>query len=111
MKLSDIKGDRALDVIADLIEPISNIAQDEVAMELFSKKAVPEGMEAKEFFISRVKESAPQLLKGHKSDIIVIMSAIEGVTPEEYTSSLTMAKVISDVVDLVTDEELLAFLS
>lgn len=28
MKLSDVKGDRVIDVIADVIEPISNIAQD-----------------------------------------------------------------------------------
>ena len=28
MKLSDIKGDRVLDVIADIIDPIANMVQD-----------------------------------------------------------------------------------
>lgn len=33
MKLSDIKGERTLEVIADIINPIANIAEDETASE------------------------------------------------------------------------------
>ena len=35
MKLSDIKGDRVFDVIADLIDPVASIAQDAQAAALF----------------------------------------------------------------------------
>ena len=40
MKLSDIKGERTLDVIAELIDPISNIASDKVAADLFVRRQV-----------------------------------------------------------------------
>lgn len=64
MKLSDIKGDRVLDVIADVIDPIANIAQDRDVNEMFKRKAVPEGMEAHEFFAGRMRKGMPALLKG-----------------------------------------------
>ncbi len=111
MKLSDIKGDRALDVIADLIGPIANIAKDETAKELFSRSAVPEGMTANEYMLQRVTKSLPQLLHEHKADLIAILSTIEGVTAEEYQESLTLAKVITDVTDLMTDDAFAVFLA
>ena len=38
MRLSDIKGDRVFDVIADIIDPIANIASDETASALFKRE-------------------------------------------------------------------------
>lgn len=111
MKLSDVKGDRTLDVIADLIEPISNVAQDKDVSEMFKRQAVPEGMEAREFFAARMRKGMPALLKGHKDDVIAILATIEGVSPDEYTKSLNLAKIIKDFMELVTDEVFLGFLS
>lgn len=111
MKLSDVKGDRTLDVIADLIDPIANIAQDKDIAKMFKREKVPEGMEAREFFASRMRKSMPALLKGHKDDIISILATIEGVSPEQYTKSLNLAKIITDFMELVTDEVFLSFLS
>lgn len=111
MKLSDIKGDRVLDVIADIIDPIANIVQDKDVAAMFKREAVPEGMEAREFFAARMRKSVPALLKGHKSDIIAIMAAIEGVTPEQYAASLDFPKLFTDVMELVTDDAFLNFLS
>lgn len=111
MKLSDVKGDRTLDVIADLIEPISNIAQDKDVSEMFKRQAVPEGMEAREFFAARMCKGMPVLLKGHKDDIIAILATIEGMSPDEYAASLNLAKIIKDFMELVTDEAFIGFLS
>lgn len=111
MKLSDVKGDRVLDVIADLIDPIANIAQDKDVAEMFKRKAVPEGMEAREFFAARMRKGVPVLLKGHKQDVIAILAAIEGVTPEEYTDMLDLAKLFTDTMELLTDEAFIGFLS
>lgn len=111
MKLSDIKGDRVLDVIADIIDPIANIAQDKDVAEMFKRKAVPEGMEAREFFAARMRNGMPALLKGHKHDIIAILAAIEGVTPEEYTDTLNLTKLFTDAMELMTDEAFISFLS
>lgn len=111
MKLSDIKGDRVLDVIADIIDPIADMVQDKDVAAMFERKAVPEGMEAREFFAERMRKGMPVLLKGHKADIIAIMAAIDGVTPEQYVESLDFPKLFTDVMELVTDNALLDFLS
>lgn len=111
MKLSDIKGDRVLDVIADIIDPIANMVQDKDVAAMFERKAVPEGMEARDFFAKRMCKGLPVLLKSHKADIIAIMAAIEGVTPEQYAESLDFTKLFTDVMELVTDNAFLDFLS
>lgn len=111
MKLSDIKGDRVLDVIADIIDPIANMVQDKDVAAMFKREAVPEGMDARDFFAKRMRKGMPVLLKGHKADIIAVMAAIEGVTPEQYAESLDFPKLFTDVMELVTDDGFLDFLS
>nr|DAG17641.1 MAG TPA: hypothetical protein [Caudoviricetes sp.] len=111
MKLSDIKGDRVLDVIADIIDPIANMVQDKDVAAMFKREAVPEGMKARDFFAKRMRKGLPVLLKGHKADIIAIMAAIEGVTPEQYAESLDLPKLFTDVIELMTDDVFLDFLS
>lgn len=111
MKLSDIKGDRVLDVIADIIDPIANMVQDKDVAAMFKREAVPDSMEARDFFAKRMCKGLPVLLKSHKADIIAIMAAIEGVTPEQYAASLDFPKLFTDVMELVTDNAFLNFLS
>lgn len=111
MKLSDIKGDRVLDVIADIIDPIANMVQDKDIAAMFKREAVPDGMEARDFFAGRMRNGLPVLLKRHKADIVAIMAAIEGVTPEQYAASLDFPKLFTDVMELVTDNAFLNFLS
>lgn len=111
MKLSDIKGDRVFDVIADIIDPIANMVQDKDVAAMFKREAVPDGMEARDFFAKRMCKGLPVLLKSHKADIIAIMAAIEGVTPEQYAASLDFPKLFTDVMELVTDDAFLDFLS
>lgn len=104
MKLSDVKGERTLEVIADIIDPIANIAEDEAASAMFKREKLPDGMTAKKFLMKRVRKSLPVLLKGHKADIIAILSAIEGVSAEEYAGALNLVKLVKDCTDLLTDE-------
>ena len=104
MRLSDIKGDRVFDVIADIIDPIANIASDETASALFKREKLPEGMTAKAFLLERARKAVPALLKGHKSDIITVLATIEGVSADDYRASLTLAKLMKDTAELMTDE-------
>ena len=104
MKLSDIKGERTLEVIADIIDPIANIAEDEESSALFKREKLPDGLTAKKFLLQRARKAVPSLLKGHKGDIISILSTIEGITKEEYTASLNLVKLAKDAIDLLTDE-------
>lgn len=111
MRLSDIRGDRTLDVIADIIDPIANIAEDPEAAELFTKKPLPAGMTPRKFLLQRARASVPALLKGHKEDVITILSTIEGTDPEQYAGELNLAKLFKDCVELLTDEAFTAFFS
>lgn len=104
MRLSDIKGERTLDVLADIIEPIANIAEDENAAKLFKREKLPKGMSAKKYLLDRAKKSAPALLNSHKSDIIAIFAAIEGTSAEDYAESLNPIKLINDLVELLSDK-------
>ena len=104
MRLSDIKGECTLDVIAEIIEPIINIATDDVAAAMFKREKLPEGETAKGFLLNRAKKSLPQLLKNHKSDIISILASIEGTSAAEYSEKLNLVKLTKDFIDLMTDE-------
>ena len=105
MRLSDIKGDRVFDVIADIVDPIANIASDETASALFKREKLPEGMTAKAFLLERARKAIPALLKGHKSDIITVLATIEGISADDYRASLTLAKLIQDTAKLLIDED------
>lgn len=104
MKLSEVKGERTFDVIADIIEPISNIAADKEAAELFTRKQLPEGVSKEAFVMNRLKKSMPVLLKNHKSDLISILAAIEAVTPDLYEKELNLVKLTQDVTELLNDD-------
>lgn len=105
MKLSEIKGERTLDVIAELIAPIANIAADKEVAAIFKREKAPEGVNPREFAVKRLKNGVPSLLKSHKQDVIAILASIEGTTPAEYTDSMNLAKLAKDCFDLITDEE------
>lgn len=104
MRLSDIQGERVFDVIADIIDPIANIAEDEQASAMFKRERLPEGMTAKAFLIQRARKSLPALFKGHKGDIIAILAAIGGVSEEQYKRELNPIKLMRDATELLTDE-------
>ena len=105
MRLSDIQGERVFDVIADIVDPIANIAEDDAASAMFSREKLPEGMTAKEFMTQRARKALPALLKVHKGDIIAILASIEGVSAESYKGSLNIVKLMRDATELLTDED------
>ena len=104
MRLSDIQGERVFDVIADIIDPIANIAEDDTASALFKREKLPEGMTSKEFVTQRARKALPALLKGHKGDIIAILASIEGVSAESYKGALNLVKLMRDATELLTDD-------
>ena len=104
MRLSDIQGERVFDVIADIIDPIANIAEDDAASAMFKREKLPEGMTAKEFMTQRARKALPALLKGHKGDIIAILASIDGVSVESYKGDLNLVKLMRDTTELLTDE-------
>lgn len=109
MKLSDIRGERVFEVVADIIDPIVSIAEDKDAAELFKPKEKPEGMDNWSFFLSRLKTSLPSLMRAHKDELATIMAVMNDVSREEYVKDLTLIKLIADVTELVTDRSFSSF--
>lgn len=109
MKLSDVKGEACLDVLADITAPVIALAQDEDVKALFSAKDCPDGMSPYEYATERVKKGLPKLVKSHKAEFIEILAALDGKAPEEYRDGLTLAKLMADLVELLTDEDFGSF--
>lgn len=70
MKLSEIKGEQALDVLADMLEPAARIISDDEI-----EKAYKSGQRLKAVRIA---------IKNHKRDVIEILAATEGEDPNTY---------------------------
>lgn len=115
MKLSQIKGTDAIDVLARIIQPIANIALDKASFDAIKLKPVDkEGKSAEEIralAMVRVREAIPAMLDTHRDDICEIIAAINGKSREEYVAELTFAKLFKDCMDVLTDKELLSFFS
>lgn len=115
MKLSQIKGTDAIDVLARIIQPIANIALDKESFDAIKLKVVDkDGKSAEEIralAMMRVREAIPAMLGKHRDDICEIIAAINGKSRDEYVAELTFAKLLKDCMDVLTDEELLSFFS
>ena len=90
MKLSEIKGERALEVIADLLDPMAEIMTDrEIASFLQDGKAP----------IMAIKLS----MKNHKRAVLEILAALDGEDPATYAPSLL--EIPKRLLDLLNDPE------
>lgn len=108
MRLSDIRGERVLDVIAELVEPVASIAQDSKVRDGLTAKQT-DGATAQEQLLNRIVQLVPYLLKEHKHDLLRILAALEGVTVEQYAESLTLGKLVADVTEALTDDAFTSF--
>ena len=105
MKLSNIKGEKVLDMIADLIDPICAIAQTDIAKEVFNKEKPPKGMSVKEYALVKMRRCIPKLLRVNKKEIVAILAIVSEMTPEEYAAQMTPVQLVKDVTELLNDED------
>lgn len=106
MKLSDIKGEKALDIMADAMELAEVAAKDDRLKALVDELRETERDDMWMVFCKHV----PPILRDHayKDRIISILAAASGVTVEEYAED---GPVLADLFELVTsDSESLGFL-
>lgn len=88
MKLSDFKGEKAIEVFADLLEPVSEIVKDSEIRNMFEKENV-----------SHI-EVIKKLLKGHSKEVIKILAILEDKNPEEYEVNLvTLPKILLEILN------------
>lgn len=85
-KLSDIKGEESIDVLAEILVPIVDIANDEEVRSAMEKN---------------VAACASVALKKHKGEIIDILTVIDGRSKEEMLEELDMLTLPTMLIEIL----------
>lgn len=88
MRLSDIKDERALDVLADIIEPAADILSDEEVKTMY-RSGQP------------MLRLAAYIIRNHKKSIIEIMACLDGEDPKDY--SFNLVTLPQRILELIND--------
>lgn len=92
MKLSEIRGEQALDVLADLIEPATEIMADkQFAMLLRNNMIV---------------KAVAYVIRNHKKAVLSMMATLDGEPVETYNPSLFALP--KKVLEIFNDPEMVA---
>lgn len=94
MRLSDFKDEKAIEVIADLIDPISVIAQE--------VKKVRASKSGSQLTVAQVVGIS---LKKCKKEAIQMFAILNDIPPEEY--HCTGATIMSDMIQMFSDPQLM----
>ncbi len=89
MKLSEYKGEAALDILADLIGPVGEIMSDKEIGKVFKE--------------NRFK-AIGLAIKNHKKAVIQILATMDGVPAEEYKCNVFTLPV--KILELLNDPDL-----
>lgn len=92
MKLSEIKGEAAIEVIAQIIEPATEIMTDKEFVSVARQKNIP--------------KAASIALANHKRAVLTILAALDGEDPATYNPSLL--SIPAKLLELFNDPELMS---
>lgn len=87
-KLSEIKGEEAIDVLAEIIVPITAIVNDD---------------EVQAGFKENVAKCVSIALKKHKSEVIEILASINGKSVEETLEEIDILSLPSYIIDALNE--------
>lgn len=95
-KLQDVKGEEALDVLADVLEYAVKLVQNDTIREILNKKGF------------RDVEAIKVLIKEGKHEIIQIMAVIDGKPYNEFLDNLDLLTLPVMLYETFNDEALQA---
>lgn len=98
MKISEFKGEKAIDFIGDIIEPASKIFSDDVVRSLFT----PEKNSEKKTKAAVTKH----ICKEYSTEVVEILAAMNEVSPEEYNGN--PIAVFAQVFEILNDPDLMS---
>lgn len=93
MKLSDFKGEEALDVLADIIEPLTIMMSSKEVQALSKKKG------------TKTIDYIKPIIKNNKKELIQILARLNNQTVDEYTAELSLITLPKQVLELISDPE------
>lgn len=92
-RLSDFKGEESLEVLADIMIPLSVILADPDLKDLGEDKK------------KTVAQIIQPMIKKHKKELIQILARLNEQSEEEYKASMSLLTLPKDVLTLVNDPE------
>ena len=95
MKLSDFKGEEAIEVMAEIIEPLAMILADKEIQTLAKQEKKP----------APVKYIKPAL-KNHKEEVITVLATLNRKSVDEFKKELTLLNLPIMLVDMINDPEM-----
>jgi len=97
-KLSEYKDEEAIEILADILDPVATIATDKGLVDDIRKNFSKGGQRIR--IISRA-------LKTHKKEIFEILAALERVPVEEYHCN--MATLPAQILNILNDKDLMEY--
>lgn len=94
-KLSEYRDGEAIDLMADMLEPLVSMTKNKEFMEKINDRNTT-GLEKVQF-----------TLKACKEEVITILAILNGVPREEYHCSI--ASILVDLTKLMSDRDFIAF--
>lgn len=94
MKITDFKNEEAIDLLADILEPVTKILGD---------KQIAAAVKAK----SNKLVIAKLALKNHKREVVEILALCNGCEVKDYTCNIIT--ITKDLLELLNDKELIDF--
>lgn len=102
MKINEIKGERALELLADMFEPMGRIMGDPVIKGLAQDKSA-----------SKI-DMAKAIIKGHSKDTLEILALMDGVDIADgsamaaYRDTATIPIILRGVLDILNDPDVVS---
>lgn len=96
MKLSEYKGEEALEVLADLLEPALDIFTDKEFLGIIKNG-------------EKKTKAITYAIKEHKTSVLEILAATEGMPVSEYRDKCNVMTLPAKLLEILNDKELMNF--
>ena len=105
MRISEFKGEKAIDLLAEIIEPAAAIFADEKVTNAF-KKDTDENKKG-------IPALAAHIFKNHKAETLEILAALNDVSVDKYNANpiMIIAQLITVLQDTMAQDVLAVFTS
>ena len=103
MKLSEYRGDDALEVLAELLEPAVEILADADIAAAWRDKNPNKTRGQKQL------KAVSIAIKKHKEEVIAILAALDHETPDEYREKINVVTLPKKLLEVLNDKDLRNF--
>jgi len=102
MKLSQIKGKKAMEIMSNIMEPIGNIMADEEMYKMFHTDDKKNKKVKKDR--ASIFKTFSAMMKSHGNDLYAVLAGVEEKDVDKYIEETSALKLFNDFFDFMSDE-------